>query len=220
MTLTDKRPELVATPRSELGFAYLMSGIALGCIVISWIFGSIFAPHLVTTGGSADTGYTHQHIPLVAFSVWIWYMIAIAMVLPAAMKGIRAKVTDRAGWTLLGLGIGGIWLAVMFISIFVPVTVVGTAPWLTWFPFAAMFAPLGGVIVTGLLCKSVKAAFFEPALSRSPSEHALPTAPTAGHELAGDDPAAKLRQLAQLRDAGIIKEADFEAKKNELLSRM
>jgi len=217
MALTETRPEQVASSRSGLGFAYLMSSIALGCIVISWIFGSIFAPHLVTTAGSADTGYTHQHIALVAFSTWIWYVIAIAMVLPAAIRGIRAQVTDRAPWTVLGVGGGGIWLTVMFLSIFVPVTVVGTAPWLTWFPFAAMFAPLGGVIVTGLLCKSVKAAFFEPALSRLQSGSAQPT---AGPELTGDDPAARLRRLAQLRDSGVITEGDFEMKKDELLSQM
>jgi putative oligomerization/nucleic acid binding protein len=216
MTLTDKRPGRVPSSRSGLGFAYLMSGIAIGSIVISWIFGSIFAPHLVTTGGSADIGYTHQHIPLVAFSSWIWYVIALAMVLPAAMKGMRAKVTDRPAWTVLGLGAGGIWLTVMFISIFVPVTVVGTAPWLTWFPFAAMFAPLGGVIVTGLLCKSVKAAFFEPALSQLRPE----TAPlTVGPEPPADA-ATRLRQLAQLRDSGVITEADFQAKKDDLLTQI
>jgi len=205
------------TAGTGYGYAYLMTGIALGSIVISGVFDSIFAPNLVTTGGSADIGYTHQHIPIVAFSSWIWYAIALAMVLPSAMQGIRAKVTDRVPWTILGLGAGGIWLTVMFISIFVPVTVVGSAPWLTWFPFAAMFAPLGAVIVTGLLCKSVKAAFFEPALSQLRPE----TAPlTAGAEIAADDAATKLRRLAQLRDSGVITEADFEAKKDDLLSKM
>jgi uncharacterized protein YacL len=100
------------------GYAYLMTVIAIGCIVVSGVLGSIFAPDLVTTGGSADIGYTHQHIPLAAYMGWVFYVIAIAMVLPTAMQGIRAKVTDRVPWTMLGLGAGGIWLAVMFINIF------------------------------------------------------------------------------------------------------
>ena len=104
--LDQKAPDADTGPgptRRGLSYAYPMTGVAMASIFISWIFSSIFAPHLVTTGGSADIGYTHQHIPLVAFSGWIWYVIAIAMVLPAAIRGIRVKVTDRVAWTVLGL---------------------------------------------------------------------------------------------------------------------
>ncbi len=34
-------------------------------------------------------------------------MITLALVLPTAMQGIRAKVTDRVPWTMLGIGAGG-----------------------------------------------------------------------------------------------------------------
>ncbi|OGN87283.1 MAG: hypothetical protein A2X23_10040 [Chloroflexi bacterium GWC2_73_18] len=34
------------------------------------------------------------------------------------------------------------------------------------------------------------------------------------------DPVMRLRQLAELRDAGLLTEAEFEAKKVELLARM
>ena len=34
------------------------------------------------------------------------------------------------------------------------------------------------------------------------------------------DPAMRLRQVAELRDAGLLTEAEFEAKKVELLARM
>ncbi len=47
------------------------SAVALGCIVVGGILGSIFTPDLVTTGGSADIGYTHQHVPLAAYTGWI-----------------------------------------------------------------------------------------------------------------------------------------------------
>jgi Short C-terminal domain len=215
MALTNAPPRQIAGP--GLGYAYLMTGIALGCIVVNGVLGSIFTPAIVSTGGSADSGYTHQHVPIAAYSAWIWAVIAIAMVLPAAMQGIRAKVTDRVPWTILGLGAGGIWLAVMFISIFTPVMVTGTAPWITEVPLAAMLDVIAATIVTYLLCRMVKTAFFQPAESQ-PGPTA--TAPTVGPEPAADDAAARLRRLAQLRDSGVITEADFQAKKDDLLSQI
>ena len=63
----------------------------------------------------------------------------------------------------------------------------------------------------------MKEAFFESAEAQ-PRAQTTRTKP--GSEPATDDAATKLRQLAQLRDSGVINEADFEAKKDELLSRM
>ncbi len=214
MALTNAPPGRIAG--TGYGYAYLMTGIAVGCICVSGVLGSIFTPDLVSTSG-ATVGYIHQHTPLAAYSGWIWDVIALAMVLPAAMRGIRAKVTDRVPWTMLGLGAGGIWLAVMFISIFTPVMVTGTAPWITEVPLASMISVVAGVILTYLLCRMVKTAFFEPTES-------LPgpatTAPAAGPEPAADDAASRLRRLAQLRDSGVITDADFQAKKDELLSQV
>jgi len=208
-------PRRTAAP--GLGYAYLMTGIALACICVSGVLGSIFSPDLVSTGGSYDSGFTHQHVPLAAFMGWIFAVIAIALVLTAAMQGIHAKVTDRVPWTILGLGAGGIWLAVMFISIFTPAMVTGTDPWLTWFPLASILSVIAGLALTWLLCKMVKTAFFEPAESQPGPPT---TTPTVGPQPAADDAATKLRQLAQLRDAGVITEADFQAKKDDLLSQI
>jgi uncharacterized protein YacL len=214
MALTNAPPRRIAG--TGYGYAYLMTGIALGCIVVSGVLGSIFTPDLVSTSGAA-VGYIHQHTPLAAYSGWIFNVIAIAMVLPAAVQGIRAKVTDRVPWTVLGLGAGGIWLAVMFISIFTPVLVTGTAPWITEVPLASILSVIAGLVLTGLLCKTVKTAFFESAESQQGSATAMPA---AGPEPAADDAAAKLRRLAQLRDSGVINETDFQAKKDDLLSRI
>jgi hypothetical protein len=159
--------------KPDLNFAYLMTGVAVADIVVSGIFGCIFTPNLVTTSGTA-VGYTHQNVPLAAYMGWVFDVIALAMVLPAAMKGIRAKVTDHAPWTMLGLGVAAIWLAIMFISIFGPVMVTGTAPWQTWVPLASMISVVAGLIVTGLLCKSVKSAYFEPVGPSGPEVN-LPT---------------------------------------------
>lgn len=214
MTGTKTQPRQIA--RSDLGFAYLMTGIAVACIAMSGVLGSIFTPDLVSTSGTA-TGYTHQHVPLAAYSGWIWAVIALAIVLPTAMQGIRSKVTDRVPWIMLGLGAGGIWLAVMFISIFTPVMVTGTAPWLTWVPLASFISVVAGVVLTWLLCRTVKAAFFQPT---EPQPGPATATPTAGVEPAAGDATVKLRRLAQLRDAGVITEADFQAKKDDLLTQI
>jgi len=214
MTVTERQPRQITRP--DLSFAYLMTGIAVACIVINGVLGSIFSPDLVSTSGTA-TGYTHQHVPIAAYSGWIWSVIALAIVLPTAMQGIRAKVTDRVPWTMLGLGAGGIWLAVMFISIFTPVMVTGTAPWLTWVPLAEFIDVIAGVVLTWLLCRTVKAAFFESAESQPGPTASMPT---AGPEPAADGAVTKLRQLAQLRDSGVITEAEFQAKKDELLTQI
>jgi hypothetical protein len=214
MTVMETQPKQIARP--DLSFAYLMTGVAIGCIVVSGVLGSIFTPDLVSTSG-ATVGYIHQHTPLAAYMGWIFDVIAIAMVLPTAIQGIRAKVTDRVPWTMLGLGAGGIWLAVMFISIFTPVMVTGTAPWITEVPLASILSVIAGLILTGLLCKTVKTAFFQPAESQpGPAT----TTPTAGLEPAAEDATVKLRRLAQLRDSGVITEAEFQAKKDDLLTQI
>ncbi len=46
------------------------------------------------------------------------------------------------------------------------------------------------------------------------------TTPATGAEPAADDAATKLRLLAQLRDSGVITEADFQAKKDDLLTQI
>lgn len=206
---------LQASGDRGLGFAYMMTATAIACICVSGVFGSIFSPDFVSTSGTA-VGYTRQHTPVAAYSGWIWNVIAIAMVLPAAMRGFRAKVTDRVPWAVLGLGAGGIWLAVMFVSIFAPVLVSGTAPWLTWTPLGEIFAVIAGLILTYVLCKFVKTGYFEPDVNHPPAE----TAPLVGAESGAGGPASKLRQLASLRDSGLISEDEYQAKKKDVLSRI
>jgi hypothetical protein len=193
--------------RSGPGYAYLMTGIALGSICVSGILGGIFTPDMVT-------GSQHQHFPGASVG-WIFDLIAIGFVVPAAMKGIRAKVTDPAPWTMLSLGVSAVWLAVMFVAIVAPVWVTGTDP--DQIPIWAGLGTIAGVIVTGILCNFVKTASFEPAA-------AMPEIPTetsiVGPEAVTDDATAKVRRLAQLRDSGAITEAEFQAKKTDLLNRI
>jgi len=206
MALTEIRPRGMA--RSGPGYSYLMTGIALACIVVSGILGSIFSPNLVT-------GSQHEQIPIAAFVGWIFDLIAIGMVVTVAMQGIRAEVIDRAPWTLLGLGVGAIWLAVMVVAIFAPVWVTGTDS--TELPIWGGLSAIAGIVLTGILCNFVKTTSFQPADSKTGG---TTTTPTTGPEPAADDATLKLRKLAQLRDSGAITEPEFQAKKAELLSRI
>ena len=150
------------------GFAYLMTSVALACICVSGVLGSIFSPSLVT-------GAQQQQLPIGAFIGWIFDAIAISMVVGAAIKGIRAEVANRAPWIVLGLGVGAIWLAVMFAAIFAPVWVTGTDP--TRIPIWAGLSVITGLIATGILCSFVRTASFELAeLKPDPRT----TGPTAG----------------------------------------
>jgi len=126
MALIETQPKQLA--RSGPGYAYPMTGIALGSIFVSGILGGIFTRDMVTST-------QHQHFPG-AFVGWIFDLIAIAFVVPAAMPEI-------------------------------------------------------------------------------------PTAtPMVNPEAVTDDAMVELRQLAQLRDSGAITEAEFQAKKADLLNRI
>lgn len=189
--------------RSGPGFAYLMTGAAVAAIGVSGVLGSIFAPDMVT-------GAQHDHING-SFIGWIFDLVAIGMVLTAAMKGIRAKVVDPAPWTMLGIGVSVVWVAVLLVAVFAPVWVVGTDP--EQIPIWGLFGAIAGIVITGVLCNFVRTAAFEPAgVSDVPTPQAT--------ERMTDDAAGKLGQLAQLRDAGAITEAEFQTKKTELLSRI
>jgi MFS family permease len=206
MAVMETQPRQIA--RSDPSFAYLMTGIALGCIWLSYLLGALFGPDMVT-------GAQHDHFSSAAVIGWIFNAIATGVVVTAALQGIRAKVTDKAPWTMLGLGVGAIWLAVMFVAIFAPVWVTGTDP--TKLPVWAGLAAIAGVILTGILCNFVKTASFQPAESKVGS---TTTTPTVGLEPAAEDATDTLRRLAQLRDSGVITEAEFQAKKDDLLSRI
>jgi len=206
MAVMETQPRRIARP--DLSFAYLMTGIALGCIWLTYVLGAIFGPDMVT-------GTQHQHFNSAAAIGWIFNAIATGLVVAAALQGIRARVTDKAPWTMLGLGVGIIWLAVMFVAIFAPVWVTGTDP--DKIPFWAGMSAIAGVILTWILCRFVKTASFEPVESTAVP---VTTTPTAGLESAAEDATVKLRQLAQLRDSGVITEAEFQAKKDDLLHRI
>jgi hypothetical protein len=72
--------------------------------------------------------------------------------------------------------------------------------------------------MTGPVAGPVAAPAAAPAAAPPPT--AAPTTAPAPAALAADDPAARLTQLADLRDKGLITAEEYEAKKTELLGRI
>jgi hypothetical protein len=54
----------------------------------------------------------------------------------------------------------------------------------------------------------------------APAGAAQPAAPPPAPTQTADDASATLARLAEMRDQGLITEADFEAKKADILGRM
>jgi hypothetical protein len=136
------------------------------------------------------------------------------MVVSAVTQGFRAKVTDRAPWTVMGAGVGATWLATMVVGILAPVWVTGTDP--TKIPIWAGISAIAGLILTWILCRSVATVWFHPAPSQVEPATISPTTDVAPDERV----TVMLHRLAQLHDAGVISDAEFQAKKDELLTRI
>lgn len=186
-----------------------MSGLAVAGIWVCVVLAIIFSPDMVT-------GTQHDHLQM-AYGDVLWAAIATGAVAGLTLSGLRARATDRMPWIVLGVGTALIWLGVLLASVFAPVMVTGTDP--TELPLVVIVAPIFGAIATGLLTTFVRTAL-SPAVETPVVVPAafITTANGNGHMSAG--PAAQLRELAQLRDSGVITQEDYEKKKEELLARI
>ena len=198
--------------RSTPAPAYEWTAIALAGIWLSVVLASIFAPPMVT-------GTQHDQAPVAAFADWIWGAIATGAVLRTSMKGIRVAATSRSAWMTLGISVAVVWVGVLLVSLFTPDFVTGTDP--TRLPFGAMLSPIAGSVLTGIVCSFVRAGFRRPKATVDLARAVpLSTASTVSQPALAADPAAALRQILELRDAGAITQAEFDEKKRELLSRI
>lgn len=107
---------------------------------------------------------------------------------------------------MTGIALGCMWLSYVLGAVFGPDMVTGvqhenfkSAAAIGW------ISAIAAVILTWILCRFVKTASFEPTAAP------VTTAPTVDLEPAVEDATVKLRQLAQLRDSGVITEAEFQA---------
>lgn len=107
---------------------------AVVAIWLSAVLCSVFAPDMVT-------GSEHEHLPMAAFTTWIWAAVASGYVL----MGARGQ---RAGSGLV-VGTMAIWLLVFVATVFAPTMVTGTDP--TTIPISVFIAPVAGAVTTGFL---------------------------------------------------------------------
>jgi hypothetical protein len=115
--------------------------IAIVMIWASVALISIFSPDLVS-------GSEQQHLPVAAFSTWLWgagatTAVLVAVVRLAARRGDQAYSAVVAGTTAV------LWLAAVPVSVFAPSMQTGSDP--TTIPLAALVAPMvaaaGAVLV-------------------------------------------------------------------------
>lgn len=106
---------------------------AVAAIAITATLASIFAQDMVT-------GSEHEHLPLVALTIWPWAAAAAGYVLMAGRRGPARQ---------LDLGVIVVWAAVAIVAIAVPPMVTGTDP--TRIPLAALIVAPFGAVVTGFL---------------------------------------------------------------------
>jgi hypothetical protein len=118
--------------------SYLYGAVALVGIWVSVALMGIFAPDLVT-GSEQD----HFSLALV---------VGVLAGLAATRSVVKAfSLIGRASsvWVAYVAAVVVIWTGVALASIFLPVNVTGADP--TQFPVAAVVAPIGGAILTGLI---------------------------------------------------------------------
>jgi hypothetical protein len=132
------------------GAVYALIGAAIAGIWISVILATIYAPDMIT-------GSSHEHMPLVGFTYWIWGLAATGSVMLTAQKGIRARVDALGAWIAMAVGVVGVWIGVMLVAVFGPVFVTGTDP--TTLPLAALGIPIVGLFLTWFLCKFIENTF-------------------------------------------------------------
>jgi hypothetical protein len=114
-----------------------LAGAPATAVTVIWgsvVLGAVFGPDMVT-------GSAHEHLPLVAATIWLWATVATAFL----MMGARRSET----LTSLVVGTSAIWLAVLVAVLAGPSLVTGTDP--TTIPLTAFLAPVAGAVATGFL---------------------------------------------------------------------
>jgi hypothetical protein len=117
--------------------------VTTGLLVLIWVAVlviSLFAPDLVS-------GSQQEHLPLAAFTAWLWGAIGTVAVL-WTMSALRGDGANRPFWVGFGVAVAAIWIVATVLALVLPEFETGSDP--TLIPFAALFAPLAAAILTGL----------------------------------------------------------------------
>jgi hypothetical protein len=134
--------------------AWILVGVAILSIWASVILTSALAHDLVT-------GSQQEHLPLVAFTAWLWGAVASALVFLAALQAVRTPPSTLGPWVGLALGVAVIWAGVFLAAMVAPDFVTGSDP--TRIPLIALAAPIVGVFLTWFVCAIFKTTLERPA---------------------------------------------------------
>lgn len=133
--------------------------IGLVGIWVSVLAISVAAPDLVS-------GSEHEHLPLAAFTTWIWGLLATVGLLWGMAK-LRASSARERMWIGLAVVTLVIWAVAVVLAVSMPPYLTGSDP--TELPLWALLVPLAASMLT--LLASVVAGLFSEA----------PRRPSAGH---------------------------------------
>ena len=118
---------------------------AAGALVAIWgavAAISLLAPDLVS-------GSEHEHLPIAAFTTWIWGVVASRTVMSTMLR-LDDAGADQARGQLVGFT-AGLWAAAALVAIAAPEMVTGSDP--TRVPIAALLAPMAASALTGGACE-------------------------------------------------------------------
>jgi len=130
--------------------AWAMTGLAIVGVWLGVVLSGIYAPDMIS-------GSQHEHLAIVGGGDWIWGLVATAIVILAAQKGFRARVTSLVSWAGLAVGVAVVWIGVAMVSAWAPVWVTGTDP--TTIPANAMGAPILGTFLTWFASMLFRSSF-------------------------------------------------------------
>jgi hypothetical protein len=117
---------------------WTVAGIGVIWVAVTLI--SLFAPDMVS-------GSEQEHLPLAAFTTWLWGFVATGLFL-WAMGRLRGSASRRPIWIGLAAATVVVWLVATILSIALPVFETGSDP--TRLPIGAIVVPIGAMVLTAL----------------------------------------------------------------------
>ena len=139
-------------PATADGSWMMWTASGIGGIWVAVALISVLAPDMVS-------GSEQEHLPIAAFTSWLWGLVATGMFL-WAMGKLRGDATRRPLWIGLAAVTLAIWLVATILSIALPVFETGTDP--TRVPVGAIAMPMAATVLTAL-AGITAAVFFRPA---------------------------------------------------------
>jgi hypothetical protein len=120
---------------------------ALAGIWLAVVAMSVLAPDMVT-------GSHHEHLPLAAFTTWIWGAVASGSVVATVLRLDDGGRPHPVVGQLASFVLGG-WVVAALVAIGAPEMVTGSDP--TRLPIAALLAPIAATVLTTGVCATVSA---------------------------------------------------------------